>query len=420
MRCLAVLAVLVACGDDGADDFYDIGPDDDASDLDSGDDRVDTDDGDFDGDDSDGTVSNCTAIRTSQGECDPLVQEPCAEDQRCTWIWDSIEDPVTEAVEPNVGHLGCACAGPLPVGAACERSGPSIGADPVEPGTGAGTPDECERGTQCIGGICQAICDLTGGEPACGDAMVCVREPGTFISMGMVVAGTCAPQCDPLTQEDVATHAAACGSVDPAAPDRACYLGGYAANADRPFACVAIPRAAKGRTDGALADGPLSGGAYWNGCEAGYLPFWDDNTDDTLTVCAGICAPVPTDNTMPDDAAGDPTALAKLHDQPLPRAGDGLCIDGKKGHGARGDCRFITETIGVCFPYTEHTYDHDADPTTPEITTPTCAELPPAGGDPSTTIHNITADQAGCYGSEPLPLPFGRPAGGRALPHVLQ
>ncbi len=395
MRYLAVLVALVACGDDAADDYFDIGPDDDGSDRDGG-------DGGDGGDDDfvplDAPESVCPAVADrSQGECDPLTQEPCRSNEKCAWIWESINDPATEAVEPTVGRLGCACAGPSPIGGACTRSGPTIGSDPVEVGVGASVADDCERGAQCIGGICEAVCDLAGAEPTCDAPTICTSHANTFVSMGTVVAGTCGSPCDPLTQVTTEDRAA-CGSPTPDAPVRGCYRATPTSTA---FACAAVPYAAHGLTD----NEPALPGA--NGCEAGYIPVVFDAAMETVVRCHGLCAPAAADNTMPALAIGDPSVAAKLPNQAEPRLGDGLCIEGKKGSTTPSDCRFDSSgAFGVCFPYGEYRYDDDGDPATPDVPRRSCADLAPA-----------EAAAQGCHGPGPLRMATDRVWYGR---HVLR
>jgi hypothetical protein len=361
--------------------------------------------------DPDATIDGALIVEA----CMFLNNIPCHANERCAWIWDSYDDPLTPVNEHSIGHASCVPDGTLAVGEACVRSGPSVF---ESPGTGAGVPDQCVRDSYCQSETCRSLCDLDGGEPTCPANSECTRFSGLFIDQGMVTAGLCMPSCDPLTQVEAGSSANACGSAIPDAPDRGCFAIPTADGLR--FACTEISSAGSGRTDGLPADGPAGGGSYASGCEAGYLPIWIDPTDDSVTICAGVCAAVPVDNTNPWLAPGSSHAFAKLHDQPMPRMGDGVCIAGKKGHDAPADCRFFGENLGVCFAFSEYTYDHDEDPATPEITSPSCAELPPAGGDPSTTIHNMTADEAGCYGPLPFPIHVGRPASGQVMPHVLR
>ncbi len=355
------------------------------------------------------------------GECDPLTQEPCAANERCTWIWESLNDPSTEMAEPSVGRLGCAFAGTIPEAGQCVRSGPTT--TPAEAtscvetsecgpgltcidslcrteGTGAAVADQCERGNYCIAGTCKQICDSTGGAgPACGATASCNRYSGIFISMGMTVAGVCDPKCNPLTQLTDEGSLEACNSLNPANPNTGCFTTAGAGNGAIGFSCARVPPESKGRTDRDAAYGPDSGGVYSNGCEAGYIPAYDDATDDTITDCNGICAPADSDNSTAATRAaaiGDATKLAKLPDQATSRVGDGVCNQLKKGSQGASNCRYLwpsnldemtgelaespfNDTIGLCFPYSDYLINHDMDPATPEIGIKGCEELPPPG-----------------------------------------
>jgi hypothetical protein len=426
-------AATTACGGGDSDDGLVDGDNDDN-------DNDDTDENpDGEVDDTDEVSDNIDAGPTV-GECDPLTQMPCTAGERCTWIWDSLNDPSTEMIEPTVGHLGCAFDGTIPEAGQCTRSGPTT--TPAEPeacvetaecgpgltcidslcrtaGTGAATADDCERGNYCIAGTCKSICDTAGAEPSCGANASCNRYSGIFISMGMTVAGVCDPKCDPLLQTTVEGSLAACNSLDAANPNTGCFTTAGAGVGGIGFSCARVPPEAKGLTNYTPAYGPDSGGAYANGCEAGYLPFWADADDNTITVCAGTCAPADSDDSSAALIAaniGDATKMAKLHNQPAPRVGDGVCQVLKKGSAEASNCKYIWSTgvndnddetlidnpfndiLGVCFAYSQYTYDNDEDPATAEIGNPGCQELPIETGtvDP---VHEIFAWQLGCYNS---------------------
>ncbi len=409
-----------------------------------GDDLVDGNDADADADDNDdvNTDDNTTIdAGVTAGECDPLTQEPCAANERCTWIWESLNDPSTEMVEPTVGRLGCAFAGTIPEAGQCVRSGPTTTPAEAESctdttecgpgltcidslcrteGTGASVADQCERGNYCIAGTCKAICDTAGAEPSCGANASCNRYSGIFISMGMTVAGVCDPKCDPLTQRTIEGNLEACNSLDAANPNTGCFTTAGSGMGGIGFSCARVPPEAKGLTHQTPAYGPASGGAFANGCEAGYLPFWLDADDNTITVCAGTCAPADSDNSTPALIAanvGDATKSAKLHTQALPRVGDGTCQVLKKGSAAASNCKYMwstgvndnddgtlidnpwNDTLGACFSFSLYTYDNDGDPATAEIGNPGCQELPVETAAAPNPTHEIYAWELGCYNS---------------------
>jgi hypothetical protein len=97
--------------------------------------------------------------------CQPLTQTGCGFGKKCTWKFDSADS----------GHVGCAPNGFNSVGASCIRN-------PPRP-TGY---DDCVQGSYCIGaavggsGTCAAICDLSGGAPACSAPKTCVAQSPIF------------------------------------------------------------------------------------------------------------------------------------------------------------------------------------------------------------------------------------------------
>lgn len=103
------------------------------------------------------------------GECDPLTRLPCATDEKCTWI--------VESVTPSCGHLGCAFAGELVAGSACEAPHDNV-------------PDACARGLYCDG-TCRVVCDLSGLPPICTESEACEAVPDAFTSGAVTVAGVC-------------------------------------------------------------------------------------------------------------------------------------------------------------------------------------------------------------------------------------
>jgi hypothetical protein len=161
VRCLAVLVLLAACGDD----YYDIGPDDDGSEDDNDPDP--DPDEDFDGDDSrpppptDAALDQCgRPIGPSRDYCDPLDSAICAANEKCAWI--------VESVDPACGHPGCVPAGTIEVGAVCQPS-----AD--------GVADDCVRGAYCDD-VCRTVCHLSGAEPICGSEQTCQAVTGAFVT----------------------------------------------------------------------------------------------------------------------------------------------------------------------------------------------------------------------------------------------
>ncbi|MGN6109026.1 MAG: hypothetical protein ACTHU0_28225 [Kofleriaceae bacterium] len=360
--------------------------------------------------------------------CDPVKQTGCNAGEKCTWIFDRLDDPDT-AQDEDLGHIGCAPAGDAAVGEACWFGGgePKAGvtctttadcgnADPDKPdhvcNRGQCVPrakpgtSNCVAGADCISGECKSVCDpqVAAASSGCDGMHACASYSGFYEDAdGNNVAGVCDPLCDPLKQERLAgSTTAACGSRDPAAPNAACYISRSSTFGILPSTCAPIPanitdkRATAPVTDRQPAYGPGGFGSspsYVNGCEAGYIPLLAESTGSMVRVCVGLCAPKKTDNTLTGNAQGDAAALAKLWNSAAPAAGDGMCQIGKKGSMGRQNCLFIwplhndgnvylegpyDESLGYCFAYTEYQYDPDGNgPITQLEGVPGCEELPP-------------------------------------------
>ena len=245
---------------------------------------------------------------------------------------------------------------------------------------------------------------------------ICSRYSSLFNEPGQE-SGVCDPQCDPLTQRRGGDNAEACGSPAPAAPAKGCYTHDLVA-----FSCSNVPAAAAGLTDRSPAFGNGTA-AYSNGCAPGFVPLLVESSDSSTVLCAGMCAPLRTDNTLTSNALGDGSVLGKLPTESAPAPGNATCATGRKGSEAAEDCRFwwwfnrdasgtqlpspFNDTLGLCLGYTHFHYDNDSDPTTPDRSYPACASLPPRNGTPG---PDGTADQWGCYNSVD--------ANARAAPHA--
>ncbi|MBA3391376.1 MAG: hypothetical protein H0T89_01975 [Deltaproteobacteria bacterium] len=182
----------------------------------------------------------------------------------------------------------------------------------------------------------------------------------------------------------------ACGSPDPAMPNAGCFTFDYVA-----FTCAPVGPSTLPLTDRMPARGPASGGAYVNGCSPGFVPFFRQSTGSNVIVCAGMCAPLKTDNTLTANVSGDANVAAKLPLSAAPAVGDGVCTSGKKGSEAGQNCLFLwpfnvdgsgvpiasqyNNTLGICFAPSHYTYDHDNNAGTPNRAMPSCAALPPKG-----------------------------------------
>lgn len=343
------------------------------------------------------------SVDSAPATCNPLTQTGCAAGEKCANR--TLQGPPNE-----INEIACVPDGTVGQDMPCTEGAP-----------GATGYSNCAKGFECVSSVCKQICDPQGGTPKCDGQHACSRYDGLFESGDMTVAGVCDPKCDPLTQALlVGTNTAACGSQNPATPNAACYTF------DRiDFTCAGIPMPARGLTDRMKAYGPASGGAYVNGCAAGYVPFFFEQTGSTTIVCSGLCAPAKTDNTPANmgNARGDVTVPAKLHTSAAPVAGDGVCAVGKKGSEANENCHYLwwynfddndmlipspyNDTLGVCFGFTHYNFDHDMNQGTPNVGFPACQQLPPKGGTPDPIYK--TADQWPCIPStEALPFAKGK------------
>ncbi len=291
--------------------------------------------------------------------CDPLTQQGCAADEKCTTLGQD--------------RIYCVPDGPVGVGCPCTL-GNELGRN----------YDDCSRGTMCVNGRCTPICDPGGGAAVCAEGSHCVTNAYLFLVDGRPIAGACHAACDPLTQcVTTSPDPDACGSADPVQPDLGCY--GHSE-----FSCAFAPPAGLTSTDRVA---PVNPGL--NGCAPGFVPFFYEQTGSTVTLCSGLCAALETDNTPAHagNGRGDPTALAKLPMDRMPLIGNATCEPGKKGSEASSRCRFLwpflsmearsrpafapyLDTLGVCMAIDHFRYDEDGD-STAETPYPECSTLPP-------------------------------------------
>src|SRR5262245_58417573 len=156
----------------------------------------------------------------AQEVCSPLMQTGCAADQKCAWNRD-------QNTPTPLGHLACVANGTVAIDGKCKYGMPGP----------AGFSD-CVKGSECVNGVCKAICDNNGGAPKCDENHACSQYDGLFEMSDVTVAGVCDAKCDPRTQALLAgSPAAACGSTDPAAPSSGCYTFDV-----QNFTCAGVPQ----------------------------------------------------------------------------------------------------------------------------------------------------------------------------------
>ena len=300
--------------------------------------------------------------------CDPLAQAGCASGEKCA-------TRTLQAVPSELSDVACVPDGTVAVGDSCTLSEGDVGYS------------NCKAGGECVSGVCRQVCDQIGGSPGCEASYACSAHRGILQADDKLLAGTCDPRCDPLTQvAAVGTPAAACGSPDPAVPDHGCYTRNLI-----DYTCSFIRPEARDLTDRMRTLLAPTGVPFANGCAAGYLPIYFEQTGSMNVICMGLCAPGKSDSVSPALAAGDPSKLVKLHTKAAPAAGDGVCTAGKKGSGDPENCMYMwywntdrngnilpgpyNDTTGVCWAYGKYT-------TTVGVTPrawPRCESLPPAG-----------------------------------------
>jgi len=296
------------------------------------------------------TVAACGGGSDKNGEpsvaCNPVTQTGCGTGQKCTWV--KID------AASSLGKVACVADGSVAKAGSCQ-----FGPDGETTGF-----DDCAAPGVCVGGKCEEICSLS--PDSCPSDEACSRYSGVFDGSFPEV-GACDFLCDPVTQQRAYDGAAACGSPDPGAPTIGCY--GFF---DRNFACSPVPSAAQDLTHGTEALGP-PGGAYLNGCAAGYAPLLRSSTNqDAPVICLALCLPSETYVGNTAGATG------------LPGSGY-TCAD--RGATAPGvECHFLwtfedapatdRNGIGFCWQPGDYVGDWDADAYTADTGFPACVDLP--------------------------------------------
>jgi hypothetical protein len=323
--------------------------------------------------------------------CSVLTQAGCTAGQKCTWVLST--DPT--ATEPGLGSIACVPNGVVTVGNACTIQ---VAA--------AGGSDNCIGGTQCVNGICEAICDNNGGAPACDAMHACVAHAGLFSNGGSATppAGVCDLTCNPLDDNDfdnVGTELTKSGAACGTDPLEGC-TGQPSSTSTTHFECY---HATPGST--LLYHGtatPTSSSPPY-GCAPGYaLAFASDAGGSMTTSCYAFCKPG-------DAYLGNPNP--QLPNGVSPHACNGTDARGTFGDIPNGSadsngehCFYswgfeqdqttqavhhspTSDTVGVCFDHTKFKYDPTGG-TNATTTLPPCAALP---------LHSTTtlaADDLAC------------------------
>jgi hypothetical protein len=213
---------------------------------------------------------------------------------------------------------------------------------------------------------------------SCGAGFVCQPfDDGTGGTVGM-----CVRTCDPVTQQR-SDGAPACGSASPTSPNLGCY------GRDGVFTCLPVSAATATRTHGSTPLGPAGGGAFINGCAPGYQSWFFAGSGSSTPACQAYCQPGVTF-------------------QGNGSTGGGLAPHTCVARGATAaECRFlswvdsgptsVSNGIGVCFDRQDFNYDHDLNPTTPNVACPSCTALSSSDLDANGTPDYLE------WGCGPLP-----------------
>ncbi|HEY5948309.1 MAG TPA: hypothetical protein VIV40_22585 [Kofleriaceae bacterium] len=355
------------------------------------------------------------------GVCNPLAQTGCATGDKCTWLSDTL-------FPTYAGHIGCAPAGTAVVGDACMFGPP-----------GSTGYDNCAVGLVCGNyrggtGVCKAICDRQGGNPACAAGTICVTYSGLFTAGATQVAGVCDTECDPLADNDFDGSGAltktgtACGSSSTVG----CY--GFPSFGTPPktgWSCTNDIHAANQQpiglrhrvlcldTNDCADPGPA---IYVNSCNQGYLPLLYESTGVTQIICVAMCAPhncySGNCGTNGSDRLG--TAPHRCNDTDAVGTFD-TTMTGEH-------CRYLwsferdtsdnflpsstSNTVGFCFDHSKYRYDSNND-NVPDAPLPPCELLQNGfgtGTNPADPLTYFGAADFGCVDTANAGLSFaGKP-----------
>jgi hypothetical protein len=317
----------------------------------------------------------CNAEGTAFGDCDcgpawaapcnVAKQEGCPSDKRCGFI----------VINNTQATPGC-----VPIGGAGALERCSNGT----PGTTTGF-DDCQAGLVCISGECRAAC--RPGEDTCGSSFACLPYASFGDSFGNL--GACEPTCNPITQVRDLDQAPACGSPNPASPNRGCY--GVPGSS---FVCTPAGNALKTHRQPATDE---NGDLFLNSCAPGYAPLLPmglvtGGTVDATPACIAFCSPAVVHSGATAQAQG-----VSPHTCPA-----------RGANAPTEECRFFwlleqarsaySNTVGFCLDPGRYTYDDDRNDSTPGVPLPSCTTL--ASSD---TNANGQPDHLE-WGCGPLPL----------------
>jgi hypothetical protein len=191
------------------------------------------------------------------GSCNPVTGAGCLAGEKCDWLQET----------DDLGRIACVPDGTVERGGACVEG-------EVGPTTGF---DNCQALSTCIAGVCEAICSTD--PDSCAPGSSCTQYASIF--EGGI--GACDYDCNPVDQTRTFDGAPACGSPDPANPNRGCY-----GTPNSSWACK--PAGDPEKVHGSDATWP-DGNVYANGCAVGHFvaTFYGSEFPE----CTALCAPAP-------------------------------------------------------------------------------------------------------------------------------
>ncbi len=313
-----------------------------------------------------------------QGDrCNLLTQTGCNAGEKCTWIHDQLMPPVA--------HIDCAPDGVVAVGGACSYGMPPMGWD------------DCDRGTVCIGGACDPVCDQGGGAPQCDAGRACVVVSGFLGPPGAEAAGICELSCDPLADNDALGSGSRAGSACRA--DQGCF-GFWGSASPSQFWCSTprtelVHRSICDAASGCMNDYQQP---YTDGCASGYIPIIASDLPGTNSVvCLAFCSPGDcyAGSCGSNDDARIGAAPHRCNDTDARGTFDtgtngDQCVYGWRFEvGSDGKVRrsAFSDTTGLCMDHTDY---HLTDRTGNYVSStpwPACSTLP------------LTAAGSNCYGA---------------------
>ena len=276
--------------------------------------------------------------------CNPLAApglNGCSASQKCAWI-------VVQETPMALGQLGCVPDGTVARVGTCAQG-------PTRPTTGY---DDCAATNTCIGGRCEAICEVSGGTQCAGYGD-CTRYSGLFANEpDAPTLGACSEGCDPLSQTRF--DGGSCGV------NKGCYL---LTGADTTAAICAGAGTVGHNQD-------ITGNTFANSCVPGAMPRRKDSSSLTMQ-CGGLCRPADvtsTMNTSQEAGVGGDNCVTRWGAAPPADATAGESCRYYWGREPFTTLSPFSNTVGWGFKHAVIQYDSDGD-TTPDALVPRCAAL---------------------------------------------